>query len=309
MARINAVTLRQLRVLRAVIDSGSLTGAAGLLSLSPPAIHSQLRALEDLLGAPMVIRGEHGAFLATEEGRAVLEAEAQIAIALETCARRVAALQSGHTGNVSLGVVSTGKYFAPRLVADLRRALPEVEVTLRIGNRDAVIQWLTSRALDLAIMGRPPRSPAVLAEPIGPHPHIIVAPPDHPLAAADPALPQDLLAETYLAREPGSGTRILMTRFLDRIGDGTPWRMVEMGTNETIKQAVIAGLGIALISQHTVTEELRAGRLVALKAAGLPIQRNWFIIRREDMALSPAGQRVHDHVLALNGAFLPAVES
>ena len=309
MARINAVTLRQLRVLRAVIDSGSLTGAAGLLSLSPPAIHSQLRALEDLLGAPMVIRGEHGAFLATEEGRAVLEAEAQIAIALETCARRVAALQSGHTGNVSLGVVSTGKYFAPRLVADLRRALPEVEVTLRIGNRDAVIQWLTSRALDLAIMGRPPRSPAVLAEPIGPHPHIIVAPPDHPLAAADPALPQDLLAETYLAREPGSGTRILMTRFLDRIGDGTPWRMVEMGTNETIKQAVIAGLGIALISQHTVTEELRAGRLVALKAAGLPIQRNWFIIRREDMALSPAGRRVHDHVLGLKGGFLPTVES
>ncbi|WP_263597014.1 LysR substrate-binding domain-containing protein, partial [Paracoccus yeei] len=124
-------------------------------------------------------------------------------------------------------------------------------------------------------------------------------------ARADPALPQDLLAETFLAREPGSGTRILMTRFLDRIGDGTPWRMVEMGTNETIKQAVIAGLGVALISQHTVTEELRSGRLVALRANGLPIQRNWFLIRREDMALSPAGQRVHDHVLALGGSFLP----
>src|SRR5690606_27972924 len=155
-------------------------------------------ALEDLMGAPMAIRGEHGAFLATDEGRAVLEAESQIAIALQTCARRVAALQSGHTGNVSLGVVSTGKYFAPRLVADLRRALPEIEVTLRIGDRVAVIQWLGSRALDLAVMGRPPRSPAGVAEPVGPHPHIIVAPPDHPLAAADPATPQELLAETYL---------------------------------------------------------------------------------------------------------------
>ena len=308
MTRTDAVTLRQLRTLRAVIDSGSLTGAAGDLGLSPPAVHGQVRALEDLLAAPLVIRGEHGAFLATDEGRAVLEAEAQIAVALETCGRRVAALQSGHTGNVSLGVVSTGKYFAPRLVAELRRALPDVEVTLRIGNRDAVLQWLGSRALDLAIMGRPPRAPAVVAEPIGPHPHIIVAPPDHPLAQADPAMPQDLLAETFLAREPGSGTRILMTRFLDRIGDGTPWRMVEMGTNETIKQAVIAGLGLAFISQHTVTEELRAGRLVAIRAIGLPIQRSWFLLRREDMALSPAGQRVHDHILARQGGFLPRLE-
>ncbi|MTH34447.1 LysR family transcriptional regulator [Paracoccus limosus] len=305
MSRIDAITLRQLRSLRAVVEAGSLTAAAADLGLSPPAVHGQLRTLEDLLAAPLVIRGEHGAFVATDEGRAVLAAEAQIAVALESCARRVAALQSGHTGNVSLGVVSTGKYFAPQLVADLRQALPEVEVTLRIGNRDAVIQWLASRALDLAIMGRPPRSPAVVAEPVGPHPHVLIARPGHPLAEADPAMPQDLLAETFLAREPGSGTRILMTRFLDRIGEGTPWRMVEMGTNETIKQAVIAGLGIAFISLHTVTEELRSGRLVTIRAIGLPIQRSWFMLRREDMALSPAGQRVHDHISALNGAFLP----
>ncbi|SMO82715.1 LysR family regulator CbbR [Paracoccus laeviglucosivorans] len=307
MIRLDAMTLRQLRALRAVIQTGSLKAAAGDLGLSPPAIHSQIRALENLLSAPLVIRGEHGAFVPTHEGRAVLEAEAQIAVALETCARRVSALQSGHTGNVALGVVSTGKYFAPRLVADLRRLLPEVEVTLRIGNRDTVIGWLNARALDLAIMGRPPLMPAVSAEPVGPHPHVIVAPPDHPLAQADPAMPQDLLAETFLAREPGSGTRILMTRFLDRIGDGIAWRMIEMGTNETIKQAVIAGLGIALISQHTVTEELRSGRLVALRATGLPIQRNWFLLKLQDTALSPAGQRVHDLIRDMQGGFLPTV--
>lgn len=307
MIRMDAVTLRQLRALRSVIRTGSLTAAAGDLGLSPPAVHGQLRALEGLLAAPLTMRGKHGVFVPTDEGLAVLEAEAQIAVALETCARRVAALQSGQAGNVALGVVSTGKYFAPRLVADLRRLLPEIEVTLRIGNRDAVIGWLNSGALDLAIMGRPPRAPAVLAEPVGPHPHVIIAPPDHPLAKADPAMPQDLLAETFLAREPGSGTRILMTRFLDRIGDGTPWRMVEMGTNETIKQAVIAGLGIALISGHTVTEELRSGRLVALKAIGLPIQRNWFLLRRGDMALSPAGIRVHDLIRDMRGRFLPTL--
>lgn len=308
MSRVDAVTLRHLRALRAVVSSGSLTGAAAELGLTPPAVHGQLRALEDLMGAPMVIRGEHGAFVPTNEGRAVLAAEAQIAIALDGCARRVAALQSGHVGHVALGVIATGKYFAPRLVAELRRALPEVEVTLRIGIRDTIIQWLQSHAVDLAIMGRPPHAPPVLAAMIGPHPHILIAPPDHPLAGADPAMPPDLLAQTFLAREVGSGTRILLTRLLDRIGEGRPWRMVEMGTNETIKQAVIAGLGIALISQHTVTEELRAGRLVSIRAIGLPIQRSWFLMRREDMALSPAGQRVHDHILARQGGFLPRLE-
>lgn len=305
MSRTQSITLRQLRTLRAVVQTGSLTGAAAELGLSPPAIHGQLRALEGLMAAPLVIRGEHGVFLPTDEGRAMLDAETQISVALDSCARRVAALQNGHSGSVALGVVSTGKYFAPRLVADLRLALPEVEVTLRIGNRDAVIGWMTSRALDLAIMGRPPRNPAVLSEPIGPHPHVIIALPDNPLAQADPAMPQDLLAQTFLAREPGSGTRSLMTRFLDRIGDGLPWRMVEMGTNETIKQAVLAGLGIALISQHTVTEELRAGRLVTIQANGLPIQRNWFLLSHEDTSLSPAGQRVHDHIRDLRGSFLP----
>ncbi|CAM3226301.1 DNA-binding transcriptional regulator, LysR family [Paracoccus aminovorans] len=305
MQRIDAVTLRHLRALRAVVERGSLTGAAADLGLTPPAVHGQLRALEDLMAAPMVVRGAHGAFRPTEEGRAVLAAEAQIAMALDSCVRRVTALQSGHVGNVSLGVVSTGEYFAPRLVADLRGALPEVEITLRIGSRDALIQWFQSRALDLAILGRPPRAPAVVTALLGPHPHVIIAAPGHPLAAADPALPADLLTETFLAREQGSGTRILLTRYLDRIGDGTPWRMVEMGSNETIKQAVMAGLGIALISQHTVTEELRSGRLVAIRAVGLPIKRNWFLIRREDMTLSPASQRVHDHILARQGDFLP----
>lgn len=220
--RHDAVTLRQLRALRAVADSGSLTLAAAQLGLSPPAIHSQLKSLEDLAGAPLLQRAEHGAFRATAQGLALLMAEAQIATALARAGREVASLAQGHSGNVVLGVVSTGKYFAPFLVATLQRALPRIEVTLRIGNRDAILAALAADELDLAIMGRPPREPAVIAAPIGPHPHIIIAAPDHPLAAQDPVMPMDLLSQTFLSREEGSGTRILMTRFLDRIGEGTP---------------------------------------------------------------------------------------
>lgn len=306
--RHDAVTLRQLRALRAVADSGSLTLAAAQLGLSPPAIHSQLKSLEDLAGAPLLQRAEHGAFRATAQGRALLMAEAQIATALARAGREVASLAQGHSGNVVLGVVSTGKYFAPFLVATLQRALPRIEVTLRIGNRDAILAALAADELDLAIMGRPPREPAVIAAPVGPHPHIIIAAPDHPLAAQDPVMPMDLLSQTFLSREEGSGTRILMTRFLDRIGEGTPWRATEMGTNETIKQAVIAGLGIALISQHTCSEELRTGRLVALQAIGLPIQRSWYLLHRADRAPSPATERIRAAIAGLGGSFLPRLE-
>ena len=303
--KIDGISLRQLRCLRAVADSGSLTGAASLLGLTTPAIHSQLRGLEELAGRPLVARAEHGAFRPTPEGQALLLAEAQIATALARAGRDIRALQQGHVGTVVLGVVSTGKYFAPGLVARLLRLLPDIEVTLRIGNRDTILAALAGDQLDLAVMGRPPREPPVIADPVGPHPHIIIAAPDHPLAPADPVMPGDLLAQTFLSREEGSGTRILMTRFLDRIGEGATWRAVEMGTNETIKQAVIAGLGIALISQHTVTEELRSGRLIALRGIGLPIQRSWYLLRRADRQPSPATARISEEILTMRGAFLP----
>ena len=301
----DGISLRQLRCLRAVADSGSLTGAASLLGLTTPAIHSQLRGLEELAGRPLVARAEHGAFRPTPEGQALLLAEAQIATALARAGRDIRALQQGHVGTVVLGVVSTGKYFAPGLVARLLRLLPDIEVTLRIGNRDTILAALAGDQLDLAIMGRPPREPPVIADPVGPHPHIIIAALDHPLATSDPVMPGDLLAQTFLSREEGSGTRTLMTRFLDRIGEGATWRAVEMGTNETIKQAVIAGLGIALISQHTVTEELRSGRLIALRGIGLPIQRSWYLLRRADRQPSPATARISEEILTMRGAFLP----
>lgn len=303
--KLDGISLRHLRCLRAVADSGSLTAAAGLLGLTTPAIHSQLRGLEDLAECPLVTRAEHGAFRPTPEGEALLLAEGQIATTLARAGREISALQQGQVGTVLLGVVSTGKYFAPGLVARLLRLLPDIEVTLRIGNRDAILASLAGDDLDLVIMGRPPREPAVIADPLGPHPHIIIAAPDHPLADTDPVMPGDLLAQTFLSREEGSGTRILMTRFLDRIGEGATWRAVEMGTNETIKQAVIAGLGVALISQHTVTEELRSGRLIALRGIGLPIQRSWYLLRRADRQMSAATTRIRDEILAMRGSFLP----
>lgn len=187
----------------------------------------------------------------------------------------------------------------------LREAYPDIDVILKVGNRDKIISDLKQGAIELAIMGRPPRSPANTSYEIGPHPHVIVAPATHRLAQIDNISPADLLSETFISRELGSGTRILMMRYLDRAGEGMTYRQIEMGSNETIKQAVIAGLGIAMISQHTVTDELNSGRLVTLNVPGLPILRHWYLLHRTDLRMTPTLETVRDFILDLDASFLP----
>lgn len=306
MIRLDALTLKQLRSLMAIAETGSLTAAAERLGLTPPAIHSQIKNLEAAFDLPLLHRGgDHAGSTPTAEGLAVLEAARRIDVILSQCAEQVSALSMGKAGQVTLGVVSTAKYFAPRLVRQLNGICPDIKITLRVGNRERIIEDLERHSLDLAIMGRPPRVPEVAATPLAPHPHGLVAPPDHPLARRGTLLAADLLTQTFLAREDGSGTRILMSRYLDRLGEGQEVETIEMGSNETIKQAVIAGLGIAFLSLHTVMDELHFGRLVQLNAPGLPIERHWFLVHPADTRLGPAAERLHREIVGLNGSYLP----
>ena len=305
MPRSDAITLKQLRALSAVASHGSITRAAAAIHLTPPAVHTQLRQLAANMGAEMLSRGDGGKMELTTEGEVVLETIRRIEVELGACLRSVAELRDGRAGLVQLGVVSTGKYFAPSLVATLKQVFPEIKVELNIGNREQTIEALETRAVQMAIMGRPPRFPVNHSEPVGPHPHVLIAPPDHFLAGRTNIDAELLIDETFIAREEGSGTRILMSRFLDRIGEGRIYDITTMSSNETIKQAVMAGLGIALISQHTVVDELHSGRLVTLDLPGLPIERAWYLITRADAPLSPAAQRIRAHISEMKGAFLP----
>ena len=302
-----AVTLKQLRALAAVVQTGSLTAAAEALSVTPPAISIQLRTLEQNLGARLMRRSRDGRNAPTAQGLEVLAAASRVESALALCFRRIEALNAGHEGFVALGVVSTGKYFTPSLVAQARAALQGVEIGLTVGNRAEIVEALSSGSVDLAIMGRPPRTPALREDVLGEHPYVLIAPPGHRLAGRCDITPEELLGETFLLREQGSGTRMLTERFLDRIGDGQTCRTIELGTNETIKQAVIAGLGVAIISAHTIAPELESGRLQALRAPGLPIMRRWLLIHRADAELTPAGESLRRFILGLDGAFLPAI--
>lgn len=304
MRHLNALTFKQLRALALVCEHGTISAAAEMLSLTPPAVHSQLKALEEIVGRAVVIRTS-GGFAPTPEGAALLRAQRTAQAAMERAVREIETLAKGLSGTVVLGVVSTAKYYAPKMVALLRQAFPDIDVVLRIGNRARVIQYLENGDLDLALMGRPPRVPLVRAQSIGDNPHLLVAPPGHPLTRLDRVSAGDILSQHFVMREEGSGTRILTMRFLDEIGEGREVAWTEMESNETIKQAVAAGLGVAILSGHTMHEELKSGRLVAVVADRLPIVRHWFIVHRADTEPSQTARTVMDWIVRNPPAYLP----
>ena len=304
MTDLRSVTRKQLRAFVETVAHGSVTGAAQALHVTPPAITTQLKILEASVGAPLFDRRLE-AFAPSEAGRELLQAAQDIERLLARAGERIDALQSGAVGSLVFGVVSTGKYLAPSIVASFRDAHPEIRVKLVVGNRGEIILGLERNEFDLVLMGRQPAHVAVESAFLCDHPHVLIAPPNHPLAALSDVVAEDLLRERFLAREPGSGTRILMERFLDRIGDGRPFDIVDMGTNETIKQSVMAGLGIAVISAHTCIAEFEDGRLSSLAVAGLPLVRQWFLLHRADRNLSAAARVFRAYILERRQALTP----
>jgi len=276
-----------------------------LLNVTAPAVSTQLKLLESNFGVQMVHRGPDGKTVLTQSGAAVLATTRQIENSLSDCYNNIKALKTGKVGHLTLGVVSTAKYFAPRIVVAAQKGLPDVEISLFVGNRAEIIGALNDKKIDLAIMGRPPRNPPVEAELLGENPHILVAPKGHPLAGKRDISPEELLSETFLSRERGSGTRILMQRFLDRIGEGQEYKTMVIESNETIKQSAIAGLGLAFISGQAVSAELESGHLVKLEFEGLPIVRHWFLIRRAGRALPPVAKTFAAFLIELEGQYLP----
>lgn len=297
------VSLKQLRAFGALVAEGSISGAAQRLSLTPPAISQQLQKLEEAAGGlPLYDRHSKGVRL-TDAGREVLAALERVEAALADVAIALETLRGVSAGRVAIGMISTAKYFAPLALAAFKRANPGVELAIRIGNREAILSALRSFELDLAITGYPPEDFPVTRAVLGPNPHVIIAPPDHPLARKRTVPLAVVGRETILLREPGSGTRALVKRLFPEEPPLGP--RIEIGSNETIKQAVMAGMGIALISAHTCAAELADGRLALIEAEGLPVVRQWFVIRRADKRLLPVAEALWRHLVASAADYLP----
>lgn len=301
-SHVRNVTLKHFRVLSAVTKMGSMAGAARRLNVTPPAITVQIQQLEQSVGLPLVERLADKT-TPTEAGEIILRTAHRIEALLAECGGEIAQLKGIEGGRVAVGVVSTAKYFAPKALAAFRQQHPGVDVRLSVGNRQETIRALRDLELDLVVMGRPPENFDVEAAVLGDHPHIIVAPAGHPLAGAKLTI-ADLAKETFFVRESGSGTRLLMERLFEQ-ADFDPVVGMEIGSNETIKQAVIAGLGIAFISAHTVAVEIADGRLEMLNVAGLPMVREWHAVRLREKAVMPAAQAMWTFLSAEGQKFLP----
>lgn len=300
------ITLKQFRLLTAAARGGSFVAAAEACHLSPPAVTMQMRQLEEEAGIALFERRGRS-FALTEAGREVLAAAERIDAVLADLGAGLAAMKSLKSGRVTVGAVSTAKYFVPRMLAAFARIHPEIDIELIIGNRRETIAAFMDGRFDIAVMGRTPEDVEVESALIGDNPHVMIAPPGYRLAGKKRISPAELAGETMLMRETGSGTRVLAERFFAQAGIA-PRIGMEIGSNETIKQAVIAGLGIAFLSAHTIEAEIVDGRLTVLDVVGLPEVRHWFVVRPAVKRLMPAAGALRDFLMAKGRELLPDVE-
>ncbi len=289
------VTIRQLEVFVCAARHLSFVRAAEELHLTQPAVSMQVKELENVVGLPLFDRGGRKIALTTPGEYFLVHARRMLAV-LKDAADTMARMKGVESGRLTIGLVSTAKYFVPRLLAEFRRAHPAIELRLEVGNRQALVGQLMNNEVDLAIMGTPPRELDTRAEPFAANPLVMIAAPGHRLTQLS-QVPEALLAdEVFLVREPGSGTRASMEIFLKerRI---TPAAMVEMPSNETIKQAVMAEMGISILSKHTIGLELHAGAICMLEVHGLPLARRWHVVNMRAKLLSPAAEAFRYFIL------------
>ena len=295
-------TFRQLRVFSEVAKHLSFSKAALALHLSPPAVTMQIKELEGHVGMPLFQReGRHVAL--TTPGEYMLVFARRMLSTLKDAEDAAARLQRLEIGLLTIGMVSTAKYFLPRLLAEFRLEHAGIEVKLAVGNREQLVQMLQRNELDIAIMGRPPKELATRAEPFAAHPHVFVAPIDHPLLAQGYQSVEALRAYPFILREEGSGTRAALHKFFNA-ARFEPKVAMEMASNETIKQAVMAGMGLSFLSLHTLELELDNRLIAILDVAGAPVVRAWNVVHTLSKMLSPAAEAFRYFVLERGESYL-----
>jgi DNA-binding transcriptional LysR family regulator len=278
-------TIRQLEVFTAAAETLSFARVAERLLLTPSAVSFQIRQIEAQTELALFERIGRRVTL-TEAGSVLLHYARLVLQSMRDADQAMAGLRGTGGGRVTIGLVSTAKYIVPHIIARFRTEHHGVRVSLREGNRAQVRALLVGGDIDLAIMGRPPEDADVTADRFAPHPSVIVAAPAHPLVGQPEISPGELTDEWFIVREQGSGTRAVSDRFFADAGF-TPKIAMESSSNEMIKQAVMAGMGLALLSSHTIGLEARLGLLQVLRVTGFPVMRAWFVVQRRTAPLLP----------------------
>ena len=294
-------TLRQLKVFEAVARHLSFSRAAEELHLTQPAVSTQVRKLEDHAGLALFEQFGKKIYL-TPAGTELLRISRAIIEQFELAENAMTQFKGVSGGRLNVGVISAGDYFFPRLLVEFAGRHSGVVLNFTVHNREALLARIADNLTDLAIMVRPPVDADAESVPFAPHPYVIVAAPGHPLAGRKRVSMATLLREDFVVREKGSDTwKSMEEGFGEHMKDVRV--AMEIPSTETIKQAVIAGMGISFLSAHTISKELKAGSLSLIRAQGFPLMLNWYVVHRRHKRLPPVAQAFRDFLLS-DGASL-----
>jgi LysR family transcriptional regulator, low CO2-responsive transcriptional regulator len=276
-------TLRQLEILLSVYDEGSITAASEALHLTQPTVSTQLKKLAEAVGMPLYERVGRGRKF-TDAGRALVATAREVLASFERLDMTLSDIRGLKAGTLRIAVVTTSKYFIPHLLGSFCEQYPHVDLQFRVGNRKQIIQRLHDGLDDLYVFSHPPQDEDIEVTDFLPNPLVAIAPTDHPLADRTDLTLSDLAEQPFLMRESGSGTRHAIERHLASHEARIKVRMT-IESNEAIKHAVMSGLGISILSEHTLTHGGSEG-LVKLQVKQLPIESTWFLVRLRSRRLS-----------------------
>ena len=295
-------TFRQLRVFNEVARQLSFVRAAENLHLTPPAVTMQIKELESQVGMPLFDRSGKKVSLTTTGEYMVVYARKILAL-LKDAEDASARLQRAEIGLLTVGMVSTAKYFMMRMLSDFRARHAGVDIRVCTGNREQLIKMLQNNEVDIAVMGQPPTELQTRTEPFAAHPLVFVAASDHPLVQREQLTADDLRPYEFIVREQGSGTRVAMQKFFTdhRV---EPRLQMQVNSNETLKQAVMAGLGLGFVSLHTIGSELDHGQIAILDVQSTPVFRVWNMVHTLSKVLSPAAEAFRYEILENGEQFL-----
>ena len=290
------LSLRQLHIFESVGRHLSYTRAAEELHLTQPAVFTQVKQLEGRVGQPLLERTGKQLHL-TVAGQEVLAAARETLAGLDRLEMRLADMQGLKRGRLSVAVVTTAEYLLPRLLGEFCARYPGIEASLIVSNREKLLARLADNADDLCVLGAPPEGMGIVATPIADNPLVVLARRDHPLAGKKRISPARLAQEPFILREKGSGTRLATERHFAEQGVTLRVRM-ELGSNEAIKQAIAGGLGLSVLSRHTIALEGTTGVLAPLDVSGFPLMRSWYLAYPEGKHLSAVAESFRAYLLS-----------
>ncbi|MFM7025943.1 MAG: LysR family transcriptional regulator [Limnohabitans sp.] len=289
------ITFRQLRLFLALADTGSVSGAARVLHVTQPTASMQLREISESVGMPLYEVIARKVYL-TDAGWRLARTARAIVDEWESFGQTVNAMQGLTRGRLRVAVVSTAKYFVPRLLGSFCERHPGIDISLEVLNRDGVVLRLRENRDDLYVMSMPPRDMDLEDQTFMDNPLVMIAPAGHPLSSRQRVPLKALTAERLILRERGSGTRLATDGFFEAQAF-EPRNRLELGSNEAIKEAVAGHLGVAVISRHALKPDDLGRDLCLLSVTGLPIRSQWHVVHPRAKQLSPIAQVFREHLL------------